>query len=405
MPTIPHPANHALRRAAFAAAAMTLLTLASPAAAGPFFMGLGDLPGGFFSSHAYAVSADGSTVVGQGLSPSPIYDEAFRWTQADGMVALDSSHPRMPFAVSADGSVVVGYDNNGAFRWTQADGIVNIGDTSIPSYTDSIARAVSADGSVVAGIDYGGLYPQAFRWTQADGMVGLGELPGGQDYSAGAGISADGSVIVGFSQQTLGEEAFRWTQADGMVGLGDLRNDPNYISSAAFAASADGSVIVGESISASGSGREAFRWTQADGMVGLGILPGSVLYDTSARAVSADGSVIVGYGNGLGPFGTGTVSKAFIWDQVHGTRLLKDALTDLGLDLSDWRLYYATGISADGTIIVGAGENLKTGHEEAFMAKIPVATVAEPGTLALLGAGLAGFAAFRRRKAAGHTAL
>ena len=52
-----------------AVAVLWLTVWCGPAdAAEPFFMGLGDLPGGGFSSFAYGVSADGSVVVGQGLS-------------------------------------------------------------------------------------------------------------------------------------------------------------------------------------------------------------------------------------------------------------------------------------------------------------------------------------------------
>ncbi len=50
------------------------------------FQGLGDLPGGSFSSIAYGISEDGSTVVGQGRSGSG--NEAFRWTSGMGMLGL-----------------------------------------------------------------------------------------------------------------------------------------------------------------------------------------------------------------------------------------------------------------------------------------------------------------------------
>ena len=72
-----------------------------------------------------------------------------------------------------------------------------------------------------------------------------------------------------------------------MVGLGHLPGDTN---STATGVSADGSVIVGTSSSASGS--QAFRWTAGSGMVGLGYLPGGT--NSSATAVSGDGSVVVG---------------------------------------------------------------------------------------------------------------
>jgi probable HAF family extracellular repeat protein len=148
-------------------------------AAGPLFMGLGGLPGGGFNSFAYDISADGSVVVGEGLSASG--GEAFRWTQDDGMVGLGDlpggSFSSKAFGTSANGSVVVGGSGADAFRWTQSGGIVGL-----PSYPyGSSAAGVSADGSVVVGTGttfHGGIRPyrppetEVFRWTQ-DGGLGL----------------------------------------------------------------------------------------------------------------------------------------------------------------------------------------------------------------------------------------
>jgi probable HAF family extracellular repeat protein len=64
------------------------------------------------------------------------------------------------------------------------------------------------------------------------------------------------------------------------------------IQSAAYAISADGKAVVGQSISA--SGQEAFRWTVSGGMVGLGDLPGGGSITGNALGVSADGKVVVG---------------------------------------------------------------------------------------------------------------
>ena len=50
-------------------------------------VGLGDLPGTPFYSVANGVSADGAVVVGFG-SRSASEHEAFRWTQAGGLVGL-----------------------------------------------------------------------------------------------------------------------------------------------------------------------------------------------------------------------------------------------------------------------------------------------------------------------------
>jgi probable HAF family extracellular repeat protein len=87
-------------------------------------------------------------------------------------------------------------------------------------------------------------------------MVGLGVLPG-HSYSAALGVSADGPVVAGTAYvDPISHQAFLWTEAGGMVGLGDLPGGT--FTSEALAASADGSVVVGSSSSASGDS-EAFR--------------------------------------------------------------------------------------------------------------------------------------------------
>jgi hypothetical protein len=62
-------------------------------------------------------------------------------------------------------------------------------------------------------------------------------------------------------------------------------------------------------------------------------------------------------------------------------RSLTGVLAGLGLDLAGWDLRTATGISADGSMIIGDGVN--NGVEQAWIAVIP-----EPGTGLLLMTGL-----------------
>jgi probable HAF family extracellular repeat protein len=315
----------------------THLTATSVAAA-PIFMGLGDLGGGPISSSAHGVSADGSVVVGRGNGAS-------------------------------DGE---------AFRWTAGAGMLGLGD--LPGGTfESQASGVSAYGSVVVGNSRSASGNEAFRWTAGGGMVGLGDLPGGIFSSRAWAVSADGSVVVGFSRTDLGNEAFRWTVESGMVGLGDLPG--GVFSSVATAISADGQTIVGMSSSAA-SGSEAFRWTAASGMEALGFPPGRTI--SRARAVSGDGSIVVGESLG-GP-------TAFIWDEENGMRLLSEVLTDdYGIDLTGWSLELADGISSDGRTIVGRGTN-PSGFTEAWVAVIP-----EPSTALLLAFGLLGLGVAGRR--------
>jgi probable HAF family extracellular repeat protein len=149
-----------------------------------------------------------------------------------------------------------------------------------------------------------------------------------------------------------------------MVGLGDLPGGA--FSSAANAVSADGSVIVGSSESASGTstGTQAFRWTSDGGMVGLGDLPGGVFL-SAAFGVSADGSVAVGQGTSA----SGT--EAFIWDAPNGIRRIRDVLLpEVGAALDGWNLQVARGISADGRTVVGVGTN-PNGDGEGWLAYLP----------------------------------
>jgi len=279
---------------------------------------LGDLPGGSDFSIAYAVSEDGSFVVGYSSSKNPVgntRNEAFRWTESGGIVGLGyiggiqlSSEA---YGVSADGSVVVGWSLSGdptvkeqAFRW-ENDVMIPLGFLSSDNSAESYARGVSADGSVVVGYSrseaFGNL-DEAFIWTESEGMVGLGDLPGGSATSKAHDVTPDGLIVVGVSNGTSGVELFRWTSAGDMEGLGSLS--------------------------------------------GGGFL-----------SVSADGSVIVGSSNG-----------AFIYTDADSIRNLQEVLeNDYGLDLTGWFLSQATDISDDGTAIVGFGTN-PSGDLEAWRA-------------------------------------
>ena len=118
-------------------------------------------------------------------------------------------------------------------------------------------------------------------------------------------------------------------------------------------------------------------------MVGLGDLPGSA-FASQAFDTSADGSVVVGASVTFG-------SGAFVWTANDGMRSLHDILvTDLGLDLTGWTLTRALSISDDGLTIVGEGRN-PNGFNEAWIATIP-----EPATLSLLAFG--GLLLLRRKR-------
>ncbi len=189
--------------------------------------GLGFLPT-HGSSVASAVSADGTVVAGSSR-PANTTDpgEAFRWTPATGMAGLGQlggSYVASGAAgISADGTVVVGTANNNipsvdilfqAFRWTEAAGMVGLG--HLPGDDGSFATDASADGSIVVGSSRIGFLAQhAFIWDSDHGMrdlqevlindFGLGANLAGWTLYEAAAISDNGRVIVGTGLNPLGE--------------------------------------------------------------------------------------------------------------------------------------------------------------------------------------------------------
>lgn len=122
--------------------------------------------------------------------------------------------------------------------------------------------------------------------------------------------------------------------------LQDFPVPPSAVSSTASAVSADGSVVVG-SYSTTGLPAlvRALRWSQSGGTIDLGVLPGLRL--SSPAGVSADGSVVVGTSSNP----VALQWRAFRWTASGG-------LSDLG-GLNGGNESFAFGVSADGTVVVG----------------------------------------------------
>ena len=330
------------------------------------FRGLGRLSGGS-CSEAIAVSADGSVVVGTSCTASGV--QAFRWTASGGIVGIPipaGLAETWATDVSTDGDFVLchgrksdsapyGYEG---FRWHVLGTMERIAASGL----NVTAKGISGNGSIVIGASWGaGIDEEAFRWTVDGGIERLDGLAGPWVRSNADAVSADGLVVVGdrIYDESPYRDCFRWTASQT---LGISAHTAN-------AASSDGSVVVGGLDNHDTALFEAYRWTAETGPAPLGTcLPN---FHSRALAVSADGSVIVGYVQNNAGFDE---QKAFIWDQEHGMRLLQDVLEDdFGLDLSDWKLaepwasWKATGISADGATIVGTALNSE-GLREAWRA-------------------------------------
>jgi uncharacterized repeat protein (TIGR03803 family)/probable HAF family extracellular repeat protein len=130
------------------------------------------------------------------------------------------------------------------------------------------------------------------------------------------------------------------TMGASFQGLGDFAGGD--FDSLAQSVSADGSVIAGYGTTASGI--QAFRWTAATGMVSLGNLPDGSLVMSAAYDVSADGTTVVGSGD---PGGGWDTHKGWRWTQSTG-------MIAMG-SLNGAARSEAFGVSTDGSVIVGDG--------------------------------------------------
>jgi uncharacterized membrane protein len=124
----------------------------------------------------------------------------------------------------------------------------------------------------------------------------LDYIPGPPPFAAPTevnALSSDGRVAVGTlpgSPGSQGDYLYRWTRGGGTVYQLPPGPSINY----AFDVSHDGGTVIGWTLRGGlfDSRWEAYRWTQAGGYSLLGKAPGYA--ETIATGISADGSVVVG---------------------------------------------------------------------------------------------------------------
>ncbi len=219
-------------------------------------------------SGAFDISDDGTTTTG--LLWHGCNTEAFRWTDTGGtgtMVGLQViGTPSTGFspsnrgsAISKDGKVIAGFAANGSLDRTPAmwdasgNGTLLIPDLDGTPDTEAPGEvlAMNADGTVVAGI----LGGEGFVWTPGglEMMTRLaGTMPGDNVYCNA--VTADGRLVFGGVGDNFSLDppvAFVWSQAIGMRSLTDavtaagITLPPNLALQSVFAASDDGTVLIG----------------------------------------------------------------------------------------------------------------------------------------------------------------
>lgn len=306
--------------------------------------------------------------------------QACRWALDGTSNDLGFSATGIPLAgvvFSDDGTAIAGTNGPRAFRWTSAEGIQDLGILS--GGTNSSAVAISSDGSIVLARGDNSLgNPRSFRWTVADGARDIGVLVGGSGAEALA-MSGDGSTVVGIADNPALNRAFHWNVTDGMRDLGDL---PGGTGASAHSVSDDGQVVVGGASNAGQTGA-AFRWTLTSGMVELPALPGST--SMSAHLVSGNGEVIAGTAS------TASGPRLCLWKSPSEVVDIRELLLSQGIDLSGWTFGEITGLSRDGSVLLGSG--MYQGISRAWVVTgIPAPSVAVP-----LGFGAICYACRRRR--------
>lgn len=212
----------------------------------------------------------------------------------------------------------------------------------------SYATGISADGSVVVGTSFmtvgGNLETRTFRWTERGDMTALHPPDLSLPSSMGARCSGDGAVVtggIGFVLAPFFEirNGCSWLDAADSSD-GTLIMEFDLASYLATDVTADGSMIVGTTRFPGffPVPKEMFSWTAAGGIEELGLMPGGSY--SWADAVSADGSVIVGYGDYDGHL------AAARWTEKTGVQPLP-GLPDAVVASQ------ASGISPDSSMIVG----------------------------------------------------
>ncbi|HMA97530.1 MAG TPA: hypothetical protein VKP30_32820 [Polyangiaceae bacterium] len=324
------------------------------------FIALGDLPGGTFNSTAHSVSRSGDVVVGVGTTD----DEAthsFIWKSSVlSKIPLQIPGLRQDYAyaVSDDGSVVVGgagVENSAGMGWVWIAGGATITNAQV-----STLVALSGDGKVAAGDHFTeSVRSSPLTFTVSTSVIRLlSTLPAHDTNSYPTGASLDGRVIVGRCGSTRVEAVpCRWDAAGVPTIVGDLPGGDSY--GWASDVSDDGIVVVGNSSSSSGTQAFHYNGTRT---YGLGFLPGGT--HSMANGVSGDGRFVVGTASSSDDHG------AFLWDEASGMRSVADELKSRGYELPNtWKVRNANGISGDGKSIVGAATN-PSGNNEAFLVRL-----------------------------------
>ena len=236
-------------------------------------------------------------------------------------------------AISGDGNVVIGTvalptepestaaPSRGSFSWDWTDATYN-------PVNNFNATSICYSGETWAGSYTNREFPAI--WTEAGGVDRIGQ-PSGQFIGTDKLIiSGDTHTLIANLNMRFGSVtklvSYLWTEDNGysqIAPLPLLGHDTTLLTGI----SQDGSAIVGTSMDLVDAGElinlpnRAFLWTSTGGILNLGALPHllelELVSHSAATGISADGQVVIGYS-------VSYVSEfeGFIWDQTNGMQSL-----------------------------------------------------------------------------------
>jgi uncharacterized membrane protein len=239
-------------------------------------------------------------------------------------------------------------------RWTGTSVPVNLG--LAVGYVAGGITSLSSNGMALTGATGKSGPNNAGLWRSGTNPTVLNSVSGAVA-TFGQAISADGSTIVGEVDFATGEypqpRSFRWTNATGMVLVPLLPGGTQSIGGAK-AVSSDGTKVVGHS-DATGGRELGYLYNATTGTITALVEPGGTY--AFATAISDDGTTVAGYGDSGG------------WISINGGTpvLISATLAGFGVDLTGMSIDAVFDLSADGKVVTGSVTDTG-GSDEGFIA-------------------------------------
>lgn len=343
------------------------------------------------TSTAYAANADGSWIVGQSNIDAGGF-HAVLWRPGTAIPMRDlgvvlvpptvipptagaASYQSAAYDISPDNQFIVGQSSAQVIT-TQQGIVASCVPVLDPSYSGNcqavVSEIVGFDPDTGDPIFEDAVYPgyasanltnnytilftltQGFVYTPTGGIQSLDPSPGVDRYSSARAVSGDGNVIVGSTNWQGFTGAAVWNKNGASYtaqGIGDLAGGDELCE--LLDVSDDGTLAVGYGSTEIPPNPPATLLLQIAQLEALDPPQGSEEYALLQQLIAQRDS-----------YPATPIQRPVIWSPSTGLMRLDTTLLHWGVDLTGWELTEATGISADGDVIVGNG--IHDGFAEAW---------------------------------------